>query len=472
MFIDYFLNSFIPCIGLCLGIAIYLNKGGRKRWNLKKNVIFKAILFGIILSATISQIRIFNNNSYDPLGKVETNKDLPSFSKSEKKLKVLVLSFFNPNYQNGSECVGESIYLGLKGINKSDSLNLVVLYDNTSILPEDDMGIKEFQIRNNADILIYGLSVQKDDFCNNIDVCVNYTLSEQIFQNINESFPKDKSDIEFTNSSTKNILQGHISNEINSILLWVKALSFSKAGKPKESIPYLEKLINVYKSKNNDIIKLLIHNYVFSKEIIKADSLLNNSTLDKNDYDYIFYEALILKENGELKKALTKFDHLVINDPSNRIKYSFYRANVAESTKDFHKATKDYSFLINRGFKKYMLDRATSYSELGDYENSIKDLNNHLLLAKSKSDSIGNYIYRVMVDSKFRKYSDLITDYEILNSLGIDDLIDPYDLSVLYFHNRNYDKALEFLNVAYNQNPNDLKISNLRNEILKLKDEG
>lgn len=114
VFIDSLLITLFPSIGICLAIAVYLNKGGRKKWNLKKNVIIKSLLYGILLSSIISTLRYLNfrDLSLQNIDKTTINKKR-TFASNDSEFKVLILSFFNPDDSQRSTCVGESIYIHL-----------------------------------------------------------------------------------------------------------------------------------------------------------------------------------------------------------------------------------------------------------------------------------------------------------------------------------------------------------------------
>ncbi len=260
-------------------------------------------------------------------------------------------------------------------------------------------------------------------------------------------------------------------NDIIGEFLFLISNLFSSQNEFKKSNFYLS-LSNYLNPKFVFNLSLVAENLYLNKNYEKSRSVLKK--FDKNQDFYYWFrskkEAQIITKTRGLKEALnyitSKFD--MIENPNN--KFIFDIANFYKNSKDYEKAIKYYSLIIdklddNKEIKADLLyRRGGSYERLKDYERADKDLQNSLAI-KPNDAYVLNYL----------AYSWLERDYKINEAIEMlekaykKEKNDPYIIDSIgwaYYLVDDYIKAEQFLKKAVELMPDDPIVNDHYGDIL------
>jgi hypothetical protein len=219
-------------------------------------------------------------------------------------------------------------------------------------------------------------------------------------------------------------------------------------------------------------LSLVAENFFLNKNYEKSKVVLKN--FDKDQDFYYWYrskkEAQIISKTRNQKEALSylasKFEK--IKKPNN--KFIFDIANLYKNAKEFDKAIKYYSLIINSLSKNNKIKsdllyrRGGSYERLKDYSNADKDLL-HSLSINPDDAYVLNYL----------AYSWLERDYKIDKAIEMLEIAyanesdDPYIIDSIgwaYYLINDFVKAENFLKRAVELMPEDPVVNDHYGDIL------
>ncbi len=260
-------------------------------------------------------------------------------------------------------------------------------------------------------------------------------------------------------------------NDILGEFLFLISNLFSSQNKFKKSNFYLS-LSNYLNPKFVFNLSLVAENLYLNGNYEKSKIILKN--FDKNQDFYYWFrlkkEAQIITKTRGRKEALnyiaSKFNK--IENPNR--KFIFDIANFYKNSRDYEKAIKYYSLIIDELDKESLIKadllyrRGASYERLKDYESADKDLKNSLMIEPNDAYVL-NYLAYSWLERNFkineaiemleRAYEQENNDPYIIDSIGwayylIDDLI----------------KAEQFLKRAVELMPDDPVVNDHYGDIL------
>ena len=219
-------------------------------------------------------------------------------------------------------------------------------------------------------------------------------------------------------------------------------------------------------------LSLVAENFYLNKDYKKTKLILKN--FDKN-YDFYYWyrikkEAQIITKIKSRKEALNhiaaEFD--AIENPNN--KFIFDIANFYKNSKEYTKAIKYYSVIIDKMENEneikadILYRRGGSFERLKDYPKADDDLQ-HSLKINPEDAYVLNYLAYSWLERNYR----IDEAIEMLEKAYAKESNDPYIIDSLgwaYYLVKDFDKAEKFLNIAVQLMPDDPIVNDHYGDIL------
>ena len=260
-------------------------------------------------------------------------------------------------------------------------------------------------------------------------------------------------------------------NDIIGEFLFLISNLFSSQNEFEKSNFYLS-LSNYLNPKFVFNLSLIAENFYINENYEKSKTVLKN--FDKNQDFYYWYrskkEAQIISKTRDNKEALnyitSKFNK--INNPNN--KFVFDVANFYKNAKEYDKAIKYYSIIIDKlddddQIKADLLyRRGGSYERLKDFDSADKDLEKSLVINPNDAYVL-NYLAYSWLERDFK----IKKAIEMLEKAYVQKNNDPYIIDSIgwaYYLVNDYIKAEKFLKRAVQLMPDDPIVNDHYGDIL------
>lgn len=411
--------TLLPSIGLCLAIAIYTNKGGRKKWNLKRNVLVKSIIFGFLISLVISLLRIINptHKEVQTISEGTEISKKPAFQKSKDSLNIMILSFYSPDDLNNSNCVGESIFINLTNDSLVNSLPINIIYDSTINPPRNTTESEQIREFNQADILIHGIYDKNSISCSKLNVCFQYSFNNDLSKELNSIKTNYSNSTVFQETSAQEIIEGKFSAEYKAVAKWLVSTSYFKLKQYNKCIEILESLTSDYEKTDEAIIQNLAISYNQIKNNEKCIEIINQNTNSLTPKT-LLTKVYCLNNIGRYKEALSLLDSISAIDSHIRISKKHLKASLLKNVGRYEESNKIYDGLIRIGYYKGHFDKAWNYDYMDQYDDLRKEIDLYLMKTKRKKDSIQALGFRSMCSYEKRDFKNTIQDRLLMIDLG------------------------------------------------------
>ena len=382
----------------------------------------------------------------------------PIFAKENTDYKVLVLSFYNANNTDDAKCVGESIQLRLLNEKENRTLQMQVEYTDSIETPKTRVQAERIRARHNADFLIYGLFLRNDETCSNLDICFRYTYSSE-YNEVFEDLKIDSLSIEnnFERSSSKSIIEGKFTADIEAVAIWITATSLEKQGQRLKAIPLFERLLDVYGIDDNGVFIQLIKLYNQSNMHLKSLERFKgiDDVLVENNSSLNYVKAQTLFRAKKIDESIRILSELIKTNADYPFQFYLQRASYYKTLSQYEKAIDDYNQLIKRGLKHAIPLRAAIFIEQGKYQHAINDYYRFMEKSVSREDSLYGLEFRAKGLNKMKLYSSAIKDREEIFKIDSSSKSNLNELAYLYLHDGDYEMSLKFAKKALELEPNN-----------------
>lgn len=203
--------------------------------------------------------------------------------------------------------------------------------------------------------------------------------------------------------------------------------------------------------------------------LILAAILVGCSTTEQSKKQMFFVQGNQALENGNFEEAIEHYTNAIQVDKDFARAYNNRGVAYIESG-DAHQAILDYNhaLVIDGNYEECRLNRAYAYEKIGQFENSLKDISK---LVSSTPDSAYLHFYEGLILTHLRRYPEAISSFDRSIDLGNYDLEALVNIATLHYLTGQYDSAQYFLDVAFEQEPNQPNALNTLSQIYLVQEE-
>ena len=207
---------------------------------------------------------------------------------------------------------------------------------------------------------------------------------------------------------------------------------------------------------NDEVKKQIIYCYYQIKKYDEALAL-NQILLKKyvNNIQISLFQAKILKDKGEIEKAITVYEMILTANPNNPEILAEY-AFALNKAQLFNKAIKNYKLVldINPFYLPAIYNLGIAFSNNKNYEDAIKQFSKAISIQSNIEDF---WFARALANMNLFKFNDAFHDLDELLKINPKHKMAIFQKGVIYAAIGNDDLAQKFYIESLGNNPNENK---------------